>query len=131
MTSKGVWRIWGTKTTWDNWQWIGGYGGGYAFHYKDTDMNGVPRWVQDAFKRLLGGAMDMEGAASSHCYYELAGKNYKYRIVPLFVEQGAAKINILRRKKTIKGAWCAWNDNDSLRATRRNWEKIGLIGSVV
>ena len=117
---------------WNNWQWIGGYGGGYSFHYKESDMNNVPKWVRDALIKLLNEGYDPEGDAQSNGCVELTGKKYRYRIIPVMVEQGNARIDIRRRKKTGKGVWRTWDWDQSLRGVQRkwkreNWEEIGQI----
>ena len=69
------------------WVRIGGYS------YTADDMGQVPQWVRDQM-----GALPLSGAASDGKYYELKGKNFRYRIVPQ--GHGAPIVNIYRRPRS-------------------------------
>ena len=131
MSPEAVGRIWGDSTNWDTWHLIGERGGDYTFHYKESDIDKVPSWVRNIVMKLEKD-FDWEVAAYDHRYYELTGKTYSYRIVPAHVEQGAVRVDILRRKNTAKGSWRTWDWNLSYGDVRRawiqcNWEEIGEI----
>ena len=70
----------------NTWVRIGG------FNYTSSDMGGVPDWVQNAMSN-----MSMSGAASDGKFYELKGKNFRYRIVPS--GHGAPIVDIYRRPR--------------------------------
>ena len=79
-----------------NWQWIGGYGGGHGFSFKDSDMKSVPKWVHKELLRLIE-EYGLWDAVNKDEYYELTGKVYRYRIVRFTVEQGKSAFRIYRR----------------------------------
>ena len=124
MAASGIWRTSGPQTVKKNWQWIGGYGGGYAHEYTESDMRGVPEWVRDVLMRLLkDSGFDIVDAAGWNEDYELTGKNYRYRFVFSYAGQGNAVVDIFRRKRYAKGAWRTWDWNLSESAMRREWRR--------
>ena len=100
MAPKAPKRIWAytrdDRTDWDSWKWIGAFGGGYSFLYKPSDMDRGPQWIRKIIYQM---DEDWEGTAASDVYYVINGKVYSYGIVPVFVETGNAKVDVLRRKR--------------------------------
>ena len=72
-----------------SWERIGG------FNYTKDDMGGVPDWVRNAMSN-----MSMADAATEGKFYELQGKNFRYRIVPS--GQGGPIVDIYRRPRAGK-----------------------------
>jgi 8-oxo-dGTP diphosphatase len=73
------------------WTRIGGYS------YTSLELAEVPQWVQDQMASL-----SLSGAASEGKYYELKGKNFRYRIVPQ--GHGAPIVDVYRRPRSTQPA---------------------------
>lgn len=77
----------GKPKEWEGWTRIGGWG------YDDTlNMDNVPDWVVQAIRK-----MDLRKALYAGSYYELKGKRYRYRIVPL--GQGVSDLWVYRKPR--------------------------------
>lgn len=124
------------------WKWIGGWGGGYSFSYKESDLDAVPKWVRNVLDQLLR-VDDIVAAAYDRRHWKVTGKKYIYKLEPELVEQGNALVNILRREKaprvdvprgksTAKGFWRSWNPKLNSNSVRREWRQKGWqpIGEV-
>ena len=113
-TAKGEWRIWNSKLSsnavrreWRSkgWQQIGQMRwnragvGAISKWFLGGQVNDehVPMWIQNEFKKRLND----EGAPVSHAkaplYYELRGKKYSYRIVPVLIERDAVVADVFSR----------------------------------
>ena len=115
----------------NDWEVIGSYGEGYSFHYSASAMDGVPQWVNESLKQEMPGDPEDYADWDVTCY-ELTGRNYWYRAVPMWVEQGSACVSGFRRKKTAKGQWQFEDRVDRPYKIERywlrhNWQGIGQI----
>lgn len=79
------------RKEWEGWTRIGGWG------WDETlSMENVPDWVNGAIRKL-----DLRAALYAGSYYELKGRHYRYRVVPL--GQGVSDLWIFRKRRSKRG----------------------------